>query len=226
MPATSRRDWMDATANRFAYRCLPMTIANASGWELRCPFAFEAVWDGGDGVEAITIFTKAERAAVEALIASHFGHGVLTFHTGWLLRTSPGWGTWVRGPPNSPKHGIHALDGLVETEWLPFTFTMNWRFTAPGRVRFDEGEPFCFVMPVAHALLDRVEPVLRSLVDDPALATKYNRWQASRADFNNRLRGNESEAVREGWQRGYVRAEEAAPANAFHRTKRSLRNPR
>ena len=30
-PAPVERDWMDATNQRFAYRCLPLNIANAYG---------------------------------------------------------------------------------------------------------------------------------------------------------------------------------------------------
>lgn len=225
VPASAKRAWMDAAAHRFAYRCTPMTIANASGWEMLVPFDFEAVWDGGDSVEAITVLTRADGSAVEALVASHFGHGILTFHTGWLLRTAPGWATWTRGSPNWPRHGIIPLDGLVETEWLPFTFTMNWRFTAPGRVRFVTGEPFCFVTPVPHVALDSVQPVICDLDEEPVLAANYRRWQQSRADFNDRLRSNDREAVREGWQRGYIRGEDAAEQQATHLTRRALKPP-
>ena len=31
-PAPLERDWMDASGERFAYRCLPLSIANAYGW--------------------------------------------------------------------------------------------------------------------------------------------------------------------------------------------------
>ena len=41
------RDWMDASPNRFAYRCLPLAIANQAGWFIHCPANFSAVWDGG-----------------------------------------------------------------------------------------------------------------------------------------------------------------------------------
>ncbi|NDG04180.1 MAG: hypothetical protein EB121_02330 [Alphaproteobacteria bacterium] len=46
----------------------------------------------------------------------------------------------ARGAPNSAKHGIAPLDGLIETDWLPFGFTMNWRFTAPGQVTFERDD--------------------------------------------------------------------------------------
>ena len=38
---------------------------------------------------------------------------------------------------------MQPLVGLIETDWLPFPFTMNWVFTRPGRVRLEKGEPFC-----------------------------------------------------------------------------------
>jgi hypothetical protein len=33
-PASARREWMDQTIDSFAYRCLPLNIANAHGWEI------------------------------------------------------------------------------------------------------------------------------------------------------------------------------------------------
>jgi hypothetical protein len=33
-PAPLERDWMEKTDQRFAYRCLPLNIANAFGWEI------------------------------------------------------------------------------------------------------------------------------------------------------------------------------------------------
>src|SRR5262245_59488229 len=68
---------------------------------------------------------------------SHFGNGVLTFPVGYLFRTDPGVAVWARGIPNYAKDGIVALDGVIETDWLCFTFTMNWQCTRPGLVVFE-----------------------------------------------------------------------------------------
>src|SRR5277367_4965853 len=46
-PASATRDWMDGTQLSFAYRCLPLNIANAHGWEILSPVGFEAIWNGG-----------------------------------------------------------------------------------------------------------------------------------------------------------------------------------
>ena len=39
----SRRPWMDETHFRYAYRCLPLTIANAMGWEITLPAGYGGV---------------------------------------------------------------------------------------------------------------------------------------------------------------------------------------
>ncbi|MDR3507935.1 MAG: DUF6065 family protein, partial [Caulobacteraceae bacterium] len=48
-PSPATRGWMDDTPESFAYRCLPLNIANAHGWEILNPCAFEAVWNGEPG---------------------------------------------------------------------------------------------------------------------------------------------------------------------------------
>ena len=45
-PASADRGWMDETDERHAYRCLPLSIANAAGWEILNPVAFSAIWNG------------------------------------------------------------------------------------------------------------------------------------------------------------------------------------
>ena len=36
-PAPTDREWMDNSGQRYAYRCLPLVIANQAGWIIRCP---------------------------------------------------------------------------------------------------------------------------------------------------------------------------------------------
>jgi uncharacterized protein DUF6065 len=127
-PAPVERDWMEATSQRFAYRCLPLNIANAYGWEVLCNASFLAMWTGGSGIDAIVI--EPEPGTIAPAV-SHFGHGILTFHLPCLFRTEPGAELMVQGPINRPKDGIAALSGIIETDWSPYSFTMNWIFTRP-----------------------------------------------------------------------------------------------
>ena len=102
---------MDATDQRFAYRCLPLNIANAPGWELLCPPGFSARWDGLNHKEMIRIKPDL---GTHAPVVSHFGHGVLTFHVPCLFRTDPGFDLFVTGPINRPKDAIAPLSGIID----------------------------------------------------------------------------------------------------------------
>jgi hypothetical protein len=222
VPGRPDRGWMDDTPVRYAYRCTPLSIANASGWEILCPESIIAMWDGRDALDGV--YVRTERGSAAHFAVSHFGSGVLTFHPGYLFRTNPGWALWARGAPNVVKDGIAPLDGVVETDWLPFTFTMNWKFTRPGEVRFEEGEPFCFVTPFPHALVDDAQPVVRDISDDSELERHHNSWTADRLAFNAGLASGDPDAVARGWQRRYLRGETPdGSTSPFHRHRRRLR---
>jgi hypothetical protein len=134
--AQRARGWIEELPERFAYRCLPLAIANQVGWELLNPVSFTASWNGKDGLDAIKIRFHGEPSP---LIGSHFGHGVLTFTPGYLFRTTKSHNLYVKGPANRPKDGIAPLEGLIETDWAPYSFTMNWQFTRKRhKVTFDQ----------------------------------------------------------------------------------------
>lgn len=218
-PAPVARAWMDRTPERFANRCLPLSIANSCGWELLCPAAFTAIWDGGPGKDAIRVLAAdgGDGAAV-----SHFGSGVLTFHVNAIFRTEPSVSLWVGGPINRPKDGLYPLTGIVETSWSPYTFTMNWVFTRPGHaVRFQRDEPFCALMPLDPSVVEAAEPEMRGLGEEPELAAQYDRWQESRTVFNAELEVEGSASRLEKWQKQYHRGlrPDGTKAGDAHRTK-------
>ena len=111
-PAPATRDWMDDTNDSFAYRCLPLNIANAHGWEILCPGSFEATWNGAREPGGVTIVPEVEMTTPPY---GHFGYGILTFRVNCVFRTEPGYDLFVQGPVNRPKDGIAALSGIIET---------------------------------------------------------------------------------------------------------------
>lgn len=193
---------MEETPQRFAYRCLPLTIANCFGWEILLPQRVVARWDGGMGLNAIQVAEGAGCAV------SHFGAGILTFHPGYLFRTPPGTQLLVRGPANWPRDGISALEGVVETDWLSFTFTMNYKFTRPCEVVFEAGEPFCFVTPIKVSDAQAVQPEILSLESEQEEARRYHEWHRSRLEWNAALARDPNVAA-QGWQKFYTRGTHA-----------------
>jgi len=223
-PAPAERDWMDKSDQRYAYRCLPLGIANAYGWEILSPSGFTAIWNGYADLDAIVI---APDPGTTAPAISHFGRGILTFHVALLFVTSPDVDLMVQGPINRPKDAIAPLTGVVETDWAPYTFTMNWQFTrAQAPIRFAAGEPYCHVFPVRRGALEVIEPKLAPLSTNPDLKRQYETWMASRNQFNADLKHAGSEAQAEKWQKRYHRGQlpdgETAQTDG-HRTRVRLR---
>lgn len=226
-PSQLKREWMEQTPDRFAYRCLPLNIANMLGWDLINPVGFEAVWNGGAGKDSIIVRPQYRADANHTrLPLSHFGSGVLTFSLPLLFRTPPGIQLLVTGPLNSPKDGISPLSGVVETDSLAGTFTMNWKFTTPNEpVRFAAGEPMGTIIPVMLDMIESMSPTVLGMDKEPGLRERFTTWSQSRSEFNVKLAARDPEATRQKWQRDYFQGKHAG-GEGFeheHRTKMNLR---
>lgn len=200
---TKKRKFMDETWNGFAYRCLPMTVVNGFGWTVLNKNKFRVIWNGRGATTDIFIVYdllpdggQPYRHAI-----SHFGTGILTFNLGFLIRTPQDINLYVKGPANNPKRGISALEGIVETDWLNFTFTMNWKITEPNyEIVFEKDEPICTIFPYPRNYIEGFNPVIRNIADDPELFTKYSEYEKSRKEYNATLATNGAKG-----QRDYLR---------------------
>ena len=124
-------------------------IANRQGWNVLCPCAFEATWNGGLKTEDIEIRVDAPvEGGVPVFVQSQLGEGVLTLHTGYQIKPDSAYRLLIRGPVNEPKDGISPLESVIDTAVLPCTISMHWKFTRPHQtVRFEAGEAFCALLP-------------------------------------------------------------------------------
>jgi hypothetical protein len=215
---------MDRTPDKFAYRCLPLNIANAHGWLILNELPFLATWNGGSGLDAISI--QACGTGAPLLARSHFGSGVLTFNVTALFRTEPGYDLIVTGPFNQPKDAIQPLTGIVETDWIPFTFTMNWKFTRTDhQVAFERDEPFCMIFPIKRGFVEEVVPVVHSMQEDDEVRQAYEAFARSRTRFNYDLLIPGSDARLQEWQKDYFRGTtQFGPTPVDHRTKIKLKD--
>lgn len=226
VPASRWRPWMNETIARNANRCLPLLVANESGWLLLNERPFRAEWNGGDSIHDLVV--TYERGIPASPAVSNFGHGILTFTIPYLFRTPEGWDMLVRGPTNSPRDGIAPLDGIVETDWALATFTMNWKFTRPGAAEFAEAEPFCMVVPQVRHGIEAMEPVIRSAsAGDGAIGRGWEAGVATRKElhvkkFLTEFTGAHPEAA-DAWESDYFRGRtaEGQPASD-HVTRRRL----
>jgi len=187
VPASADREWMDTETGGWANRCLPLRIANQAGWWVLNDADFEVRWSGRRALEGVEF---RDKAAKPFFVHSMFGHGIITWVIPYLFRTEPEYNLWIKGPSNLWKDGVTPLEGLIETDWMSATFTMNWKLTRPGQwVKFAKGEPIAMILPMRRHDLESFQPELRNLESDPDLLEKFRAWNRNRKQTVERTKG-------------------------------------
>jgi hypothetical protein len=214
---------MNGTHDRFAYRCLPLVMANQAGWILTSGRIVVVKWSGGPGLEDLTVVSPDGK---DPPASSQFGYGILTWEIPFLFRTSPGYNLLARGPANWWKDGAVALEGLVETDWAVATFTMNWKIIVPGiEVRFEPDDPICMLVPQRRGELESFHATLGRLQDQSDVDHQFRAWENSRNSVIAAIEDPARPAGSSGeWQLDYLRGTSPGGASASeHQTKVQLR---
>jgi hypothetical protein len=175
-PSPVRRHWM--SQHPYAYQCLPMVVANQWGWQVLCPADVRVIWNGMPDPEGLRVEVDPQWTAA---VKSQFGQGIVTFSLPWLFRTPPGWDLYVKGPSNRWKPNCVPLEGVIETWWLNYTFTLNWKLVEPGIVDFACGESLGQLVPVPHATFQDAQASESPIgFVEPEAAAELLRWRAER----------------------------------------------
>ena len=201
-----QRDWMNATPNRHAYRCLPLTIINQTGWWIKNPIGFTATWRGSMAPGSIDFRFDSRETCWKESINSQFGEGIITWNTPFLFRTKPeGSRLLICGPTNYFRKNAHPLTALIESDWMTMSFTMNYKIMASDEsVRFEAGEPLFQVIPLVSnvcADLETAEVSYQRLADDPEMYRAYMDWSDGRRKFHESKANNEVRP--DQWQKDY-----------------------
>lgn len=179
-PLSTKRDWMDNMNGKWGYKCIPLNVANQNGWQVLSPIEFCANWNGGPGIDDVEVHYHEDSDIHFA--SGHFGYGILTIMPDFIIKTSKGISTHVRGIPNSHLDSLQPLEGMVETDWLPFTFTFNYKFTRPGEIIFQKDQPLFSFFPVKRGYIDKYKINRSKLSGDKDLYDKYNIFEKARED--------------------------------------------
>jgi hypothetical protein len=184
IPASPKRNWMDDKDQYYAYYCAPLVASNQLGYNILYQHETEIFWNGGPNVSDVKIIHKKQNEHFTGCI-SHFTKGIITFTFPVIFKTPPGWGLLVSGPSNTPINGIQALEALVETNWSPFTFTMNFKITDTNKlIRLHENDPICRIIPYPLNLNEKTNITFSSIKSNTKLHNQYEEWSKSRRAFN------------------------------------------
>ncbi len=216
-PASVKRDWMDDTYG-MAYHCLPLNIANQYGWICHNIKTFTATWNGGMSQDSLSIMQ--ENGEPTRIALSHFGHGIITIPTDFLIKTPENVSIYIRGVSNYNYENVYPLDGIVESDWLPFTFTMNYKFTKPGSITFKKGDPIFMFFPIDRTYIENFDIVQKSIFSNTELMNKYSKYGEARSDY---IKNDTTNKGQKFYVTGNVVDEKATISN--HKRKLKLKKP-
>jgi hypothetical protein len=153
-----KRDWFSS----HFYHCLPLSIGNMQGFVFSVPFGFDVLWNGGDSTNDIKIDLHSDASLYknknQVNLKSEFGSGILTIHFPVTLKTPPGINLMTIAPPNYPIPGMSPMTGVVESDNLRFTFTMNLKMDLPNIIiRVFANTPLMGLIPIPRNFCDSFE---------------------------------------------------------------------
>jgi hypothetical protein len=226
IPASASRDWMTEEKQRYSYHCLPMVAASQMGWDILSPQDLVIYWNGGNSVKDVSILDVANKKSAKyegvetyGSAVSHFPVGIVSFSFPFIITTPPGWGIWVSGPSNLWIDGMSPLQGIVETNWLPFSFTMNWKITEKNKpIRIPLHFPICKIIPFPLNLNEKSEIAHENLDMNSSLGKAYTEYSASRTEYNKKIDKREDSA-KAGNQKFYKNGTDASgcPYKGLHK---------
>lgn len=151
------RDWFSP----LFYRCLPLSIGNMQGFAFSSPYEFTVIWDGTTSKQGVQIYINQDTVDEEIVGMNHvsiecaFGHGIFTMSLPIILKTPPGVNLMTIAPPNFPVPGISPMTGVVETDNLRFTFTLNFKIDLVNTpIKITKGYPIMGILPIPRYFCD------------------------------------------------------------------------
>jgi len=200
-PAEIKRDWMSQDKQNIIYHCLPVTTASQTGWNILSPHELIVNWNGGKSPKDLSIidvtsksldYENVKQWSESRTIAPAFSHvaiGILTFSMPFIVETPPGWGLLITGPSNMWIDGIAPIEAIVETNWLPFTFAINWKITTPNKnIKIPLHFPIGRIIPFPLNLNEKTEIVMKNI--EPELFGKYEQYARSRIEHSKNINPN------------------------------------
>jgi hypothetical protein len=140
-----KRNWMDETSERHAYRCFPVTQANVVGWSLSCTEDIVFTWDG-------TNDQTPDHIKITSPIGAYAGRGQssISLNTGLVFRTAEDISLWTINPVNYFNDDFETMSNLISTSFYdsPLPLAIKAK-NANVETRIIAGTPVATIIPIS-----------------------------------------------------------------------------
>jgi len=183
-PMSIKRNWMDQTSEKHAYRCFPVTQANMIGWSLSCSKDIRFIWNGINDQTGnnITILEG------EDLCYTGRGQSTLSFNTGVVFKTEENISLFAINPVNYFNDEFETMSSLISTSFYdnPIPLAIKAK-VANKEVVIKAGTPLATIIPISLGAMDNTSIEIFNYSDPDNKRQKANKMYGDAAQEVNVL---------------------------------------
>lgn len=150
-PMSIKRDWMDATPEKHAYRCFPVTQANMIGWYLYPEKDIVFIWNGINDTSPDNI------KILKGLEFCYTGRGqsTISLMTGLVFRTDKNISMLSINPVNYFNDNFETMSSLISTSFYDNDYPLAIKAkVANEEIIIKAGTPIATILPISITALD------------------------------------------------------------------------
>ena len=149
-----KRDWMDATGEKHAYKCFPISLANTIGYELSLPINVSFVWDGISDASSDHI----KILSGEEFISNSRANATVSFKTGIVIKSDKNTSFLHMPVPNLFNENYQTFTSIISTSFFDQEFPSAIRILKPDKaITIKADEPFATLVPISLKDMSNIE---------------------------------------------------------------------
>ncbi|MFN7583935.1 MAG: DUF6065 family protein [bacterium] len=169
-PMSIKRDWMDVTSEKHAYRCFPVTQANVVGWYLSCKEDIVFTWDGINN-------QTDQHVKIKSPDNSYSGRGQssISLNTSLVFRTDPDVSILTINPVNYFNEDFETMSNLISTSFYdnPLPLALKAK-KANQETIIKAGTPVATIIPISLTALNNTAINIVAYKDPDRIREKAN----------------------------------------------------
>lgn len=154
-----KRQWMDDTANKHAYHCMPVSLANTLGWSISFPEDISFIWDGVCDTSSNHVKIKKGNKYCHPNRAN----ATISFNTYLQCKTDENITTLVMPVPNEFNDNAQCFTSLISTSFYQSALPVAWRILKPNvEILIPAETPVAVFIPISINTLQDFQVTIKN----------------------------------------------------------------
>ena len=153
-PLSVKRDWMDNTFDKHAYRCFPVSLANTLGWTFSYPDDISFIWDG----DASSSEGHVKVLSGNEHVFTNRSNATISFNSSLKFRTDENISLLMMPVPNQFIDGVQGFTTIISTSVLEPPIPYAWKITKANEIiTIPANTPIVSIIPIGLTEIQNTE---------------------------------------------------------------------